>query len=402
MNSFFGNFFLWFIYTPILFTLKILLFFVPKVQERLRFEKLNSLEVGAKSFKVQGITADLCFEFSSEGEYQQVAGLVDDALKMGKKIELVFFSPSVEKTIVELYKKYPEQIRYFRYPILSVSFSSWISSQTLVLVRYDLFPEFLIWSLGKGRTLKFVWVSFKKERLSQKGVSLFKKAFLNQASVIVYSSEAEEKLGKSLGFKGVTYDFRMEQIKRRLEKREEKFSLIFPEYQELKNKFELYPRQKRLILGNAWPIDLDLLQGLPSDIYVLIVPHKLDQDIISQMKTKISNSGLTSVTLLEKKGVLCELYADFGKAYVGGGFGVSVHSLLEPLVSGSDHLSVGPIHQRSTEFDLAHEYGELKEVRNSQEFQKWLLEVIPERREHAKLKTQIALYPEFRKDILSC
>lgn len=411
-----GNLFLWLIYLPILTLLKCLFFFFPKVQSRLEFEHKNKTEAGSRSFRREGIKADLCFEFSSEGEYQQVASLIEDALLMGKKLELVFFSPSVEKTILELFQRFPNQIRYLRYPILSLSFSSWISSSTLILVRYDLFPEFLIWAMKRGRRLKFVWVTFKKERVSRKSVSLFKRAFITRSDFTVFATEADYELGKQFGANGVVYDFRMEQIKRRIDLRFNKFEKVFPQYPELKNLMEPFPRNKRLILGNAWPVDLGLLKNLPADIFLVIVPHQLKPEIIDEMMASLTSLDRTpailsdqsefvaqgQTILVNKKGILCELYADFGKAYVGGGFGVSVHSLLEPLVAGCENLSCGPVNHRSTEFDLAQSYGCLTEVKTPQDFDHWLAEDISKLRLHDKLKSQVAAYPKFQKEILSC
>lgn len=411
-----GLIFQWCFYFPVLVLLRSLFFFVPKVRERYRFERKNKTDAGCQSFKKDQIKADLCFEFSSEGEYQQVASLIEDALGKGKRIELVFFSPSVEKTMMDLFLRFPLQVRYLRYPILDLTFSSWVTSKNLVLVRYDLFPEFLIWTLRPGRTLKFVWVTFKKERMKKSFVPLLKRAFLLRSDFTVFASEQDYDLGKKLGFHGVAYDFRMEQIHRRLEKRLEKFSRLFPLFPDFQAIVATFPRTKRLILGNAWPSDLFLVQNIDPASFLVIVPHKLDQPIISAMTDALIRMGrkpvyITDQTLilepsltyiLVKKGILCELYPDFGKAYVGGGFGVSVHSLLEPLVAGCEHLSCGPANYRSTEFDLAQHYGHLQEVKNNQEFLSWLAEDISSNKLHDSIKTQLEAYDQFSKEILSC
>lgn len=416
MKWYLANAFMWLIYFPILYTLKWLFFFIPKVRSRMEFELKNKTEEGCRSFKKDGIQADLCFEFSSEGEFQQVASLIDDALQAQKHLELVFFSPSVEKTIVDLHRRNPKLIRYLRYPILGLTFSSWITSSTLLLVRYDFFPEFLIWSLKPGRKLKMIWITFKKERAKGKSLSAYKLAFLMRSDFTVFATEADYKEGQELGMKGTIYDFRMEQIKRRMEKREEKFNKFFPQYHGLKKVIDQYPRHKRLILGNAWPLDLFLLKDLPSDVLVVIVPHQLKPEIFEEMNQKLQGMGRNpemisdrtiegptgSTIVVNKKGILCELYSDFGFAYVGGGFGVSVHSILEPLVSGSQHISCGPVNHRSTEFDLAQSYGSMKEVKNNQEFLKWISEDISGFKVHDRLRTQIEAYPVFQKEVLSC
>jgi hypothetical protein len=149
---------------------------------------------------------------------------------------------------------------------------------------------------------------------------------------------------------------------------------------------------------------------------VVIVPHQLKPEIFEEMIHKLAITGRSaemisdmtikgpfgSTILVNKKGILCELYSDFGMAYVGGGFGVSVHSILEPLVAGSEHISCGPVNHRSTEFDLAQSFGSMKEVKTNQEFLNWASEDISGFKVHDRLRTQIESYPVFQKEVLSC
>lgn len=410
---------LWLIYFPVLKLIHLLSCWVPAVRVRSRFEKKNKSELQCRSFKLDLIEADYCFEFSSEGEYQQVASLIEDALLQDKKIELVFFSASVEKAILELAHKYPHNIRYLRYPLVRFnpwhSFSGWISSRQLILVRYDLFPEFLVWSLQAQNKLHMLWVTFKKERARGKNISWIKLTFLKQAEKIIFASAEDLKLGKKLGLDGELYDFRMEQIRRRVTQKEDKFKLHFSQYQNLKQLWENYPRHKRLIIGNGWPSDLFLFKQLPADVFVMVVPHKLDAEILKAFRDgffelkrtveEISDQSVlisANTIILNKKGVLCELYADFGKAYVGGGFEGSIHSVLEPLVAGSDQLACGPEHDRSTEYDLAISLGDMTEVKTAQDFSTWLESIVSPRSEKSQLDEMILNYPECSRGILSC
>ncbi len=354
-------------------------------------KKKNKFEWLSHSFTETAQVADICFEFSSEGEYQQVAPLIDDALKMKKKIELVFFSYSVEKTIMRLASNHPDQIRYLRYPFLRLfpgvqrrCFSSWVTAKTLVLVRYDLFPEFLLWSLNPKHSLKMVWVSFKKERTQGGTPSWWKRFFLKQAKMIIYAGAQDLEMGSQIGYSGTFYDFRLEQIRRRVEMRDEKLNKNFHLYPNLKSFIE--KEQIKLILGNAWPSDLFLLSGLPKDLFIMIVPHKLSPNMILEFHQKLKELGRevteineetsvlssSSTFLLNKKGILCELYSDFHHAYVGGGFEGSIHSVLEPLVAGSSKIACGPGHHRSTEFDIAHSCGAISEIKTPEQFALWI------------------------------
>ncbi|MFA5583750.1 MAG: hypothetical protein WDA09_06010 [Bacteriovoracaceae bacterium] len=390
------------------------IFWIPEIVIRKRFELKNKKEIGCKSFKEDGISADMCFEFSSEGEFAQINSLVEDALKVGKKIELVMFSPSVEKQVMGLYEKYPEQIRYLRYPILTYAFwsrpqcfSQWVSSSVLYLVRYDFFPEFLFWA-RKGHTLKLLWLSFKKSRLKNKQISFLKRMFLLQSKLNVFATQEDLDYVSPLGVTGIVYDFRMEQIFRRNQNRKEKFSDVFKNYEALINHLKKTPSQ--LILGNAWLADIHLLEKLPEPTSVLIVPHQLDESNLASFQVELEKLGFVTqlvddetseftgnVLILNKKGVLCELYADFSHAYVGGGFGVSVHSILEPLVNGVPHISCGPVNHRSTEFDVAESYQVLTVVHNAMDFAKWL-----EQENGKGMSFDSSQYELYRKEVIGC
>lgn len=390
-------------------------FWIPEVVERRKFELKNKKEKGSKSFKKDGFKADLCFEFSSEGELAQVSSLIEDALSMGKRIELVLFSPSVEKQVLALYEKFPEQIRYLRYPILTFNyfsqtqyFSNWVSSSVLYLVRYDFFPEFLCWAHKKENSLKLLWLTFKKTRLKNKELSFMKRKFLAASSLNVFATTKDLEFAQKYQSSGIVYDFRMEQIYRRKLNREEKFSKTFPQYSTMLEHLKKSP--KSLIFGNAWVSDLHLLESITDDFSILIVPHLLDTKNLREINLALDKLGLDSqviddetiefnapILILNKKGVLCELYSDFTHAYVGGGFGVSVHSLLEPLVGGVSNISCGPVNHRSTEFDVAQSFNVLKEVHNHHDFSSWLLS------SNTKgMSFDSSQYQNYRKEVIGC
>lgn len=391
------------------------LFWIPEVVERKKFELKNKKSHGSQSFKKSGIKADLCFEFSSEGEFAQVHSLIEDALKEGRKLELVFFSPSVEKQIISLYESYPDQIRYLRYPLVSFNFFSktqcftqWVTSSVLYLVRYDFFPEFLFWAQKKNHELKLIWLSFKKTRLKNKELSFIKKKFLSSSALNVFATAEDKKFAENYQFSGMVYDFRMEQIYRRKLQRENKLARLLPHYPLLINHLRL--STKNFILGNSWVSDLHLLQGLAEGVSLLIVPHQLDNANLVRFSLELDKLGLDSqvidesssefnapILILNQKGVLCELYSDFSHAYVGGGFGVSVHSLLEPLVGGVPNISCGPINHRSSEFDVAKSYKLLQEVHNHHELNSWLLT-----HNESGLNFDSSQYLNYRKEVIGC
>lgn len=242
-----------------------------------------------------------------------------------------------------------------------------------------------------------------------------KRLFFSRAQSLVFATKLDQEFARNHHWKGSVYDFRMEQIRRRLEKREEKFAKVFPNYSQLQTILSQYPKQRRLIFANCWPSDLILLETIPDDVFILVVPHKLDQGVLTafeQHLTKLGREPLimgaqtalpqtSNTIILNMKGVLCELYADFGKSYVGGGFGASIHSILEPLVAGCEQISCGPKHLRSTEYDHGVALGELHELRTAKDFSQWLASRPLEKRK-TRLSSIFQHYEQAREDVLSC
>jgi hypothetical protein len=144
-------------------------------------------------------------------------------------------------------------------------------------------------------------VTFKKERLNGARVSFYKKAFLKKSHFIAYASESDFEMGRIMSKNSCSYDFRMEQIRRRLTYKKEKFSRLFTDYEKYKSFIETFPRDKRLIFGNVWSEDFFLLENAPSDTLIVIVPHQLSEGNIKLMidQLPITNYQINLYTILE-------------------------------------------------------------------------------------------------------
>ncbi len=363
---------------------------VPFVKKRLNFERKNFAEASSK----RHTSSDYCFEISSEGELEQVRPLLQAVLSAGKKIEILYSSPSVESKCQKIYTDYPELVRTMRMPLMSsfavdfLYFRSiwfWVQSPVIVFCRYDFFPELLMLKLfGK----KFVLISgaFKK-------MSWYKEESFKFFDVVVAATEIEKvKFTKLLGDKARIYncDFRVPRIAERFIHAEETLSKktsIAPYIEKLKS---LKPDEK-IILGSAWASDLEILKNInlinkvkSGKLHLLIAPHKLDDEFSSTLKlfcqdifgieaVEIVNERTpykgSPVVILQMGGILCELYSLFKATYVGGGYERSIHSVLEPYFS-NNMVVTGPIIHRSTEFDLASEItpDEIHVLKNPESF----------------------------------
>ncbi|MCO4755829.1 MAG: hypothetical protein KC478_15210 [Bacteriovoracaceae bacterium] len=358
------------------------------IRERLLFEKTNISDQSSRSFKPDDIEADLCFEVSSEGELEQVRPVLMHALSLGQTVELIFSSDSVQKQCTSLAQNYPEQLRILRYPLLSYfparAWSDpikWISAKKLFLCRYDFFPELLRY--GRKDDVEFILLSASLKSYGNKGA--LSKAFYN----FVYNSFDKIVTATDLDLqrfqdyfntsseRAQSFDFRPLAIDARQINAEAVLSEKFPNYTEFKELISSYEKRHRLIFGSFWAYELPAFsQGYDFDKNLLcLAPHKLDTDSIEEIKNglreKFPNSPVYEWSsdesanklvldrfnqspgpiIINLKGVLCELYTLFGGAFVGGGHGISVHSLLEPFM-GECAVYCGPKVHRSTEYDL--------------------------------------------------
>jgi 3-deoxy-D-manno-octulosonic-acid transferase len=130
---------------------------------------------------------------------------------------------------------------------------------------------------------------------------------------------------------------------------------------------------------------------------MILVPHEPTPDHLSQLERQLANHGLIgvrlsqidmekekeektssvspSVLLVDRVGVLANLYSVGQVALVGGGFGPGVHNVLEAAVHGVPVL-VGPRFHNSPEAMELAESGLLTPVLNIEECQQKLFALL--------------------------
>lgn len=123
-----------------------------------------------------------------------------------------------------------------------------------------------------------------------------------------------------------------------------------------------------LVAGSTWPADEDQL--LPafaevenSDLRLILAPHEPTGATLGRIERSLDGLSLTHarlgdeeqarassrVLLVDRVGILGDLYALADIAFVGGGFGTSgLHSVLEPAAFGKPVI-FGPNHENSRE-----------------------------------------------------
>jgi 3-deoxy-D-manno-octulosonic-acid transferase len=380
--------FLVLIFAPLLSSLK----------KRLNFEKQNVVDPLSAPWGDRE-SADVAFEVSSEGEFEQVLPLLNVCLENGQKVELFYSSPSLEIKTRRFAQKYPKQVRRMRMPLLACfpwpifggqNFFKMVTAKKLILCRYDFYPELLIY--GSRKDVEFMLVSATLKG-KEKGLGTlyydYFKALFHLFDLILTATEVDEQRFKALGLEGekiLPFDLRVLQIKERVQKSEETLSK-FSTMTLLRSFIESQKKEKRVLMGSCWPKEMSVFSdaGLLEKIsqkklLFLLAPHKLDRAFLLELKNSFEkysgqkeNIPFYFIDLREGKenwdlflnkwekkpgpvvlttpAVLLEMYTFFHNVFVGGGHGRSIHSVLEPFLAGAQ-VFCGPKTYRSTEFDL--------------------------------------------------
>jgi len=335
-----------------------LFFFNPKYQERLKLELRYSFYQNQSNY-------DYTFEISSVGELEQVHDLIVHYLNKQKKVHLIFFSPSVESNCSKLKLEF-KNLDLSCYPILSYRpFHFKIKTRYLLMVRYDFYPE-IIANLKKTKG-----VLFSATHKSLKSTSLKRSYYLwaIKKFSLIFTPNNFEKGQLEKDFESIirVADLRKNRILHRQKESYESIHKIWPAFDLFRNYLEK-SRMNKIIFGSYWPEDYSVLSQFDwneSKAIVAVFPHNLGQSGLDQKEAfliteKTSRAELEEminehrqkggIWLFEIKGILCEMYSYFDSAYIGGGFGDSIHSLMEPHLA-SCFVYSGPNNKRSTEKD---------------------------------------------------
>jgi 3-deoxy-D-manno-octulosonic-acid transferase len=155
---------------------------------------------------------------------------------------------------------------------------------------------------------------------------------------------------------------------------------------------------KCLVAGSTWPADEQMLYRLLerpefSHLKLMIVPHSIDSNHLEEIRDHcpfpivrytdlqriysglgasndfLAKASAGRVMVVDTIGMLSRLYRYGRYAYVGGGFGLGIHNLLEAAVHGRV-VFFGPNHERFVESEGLIQAGGGFEVKNADELTK--------------------------------
>ena len=241
----------------------------------------------------------------------------------------------------------------------------------LVFSKLDVWPSLVEEASALGVRLALISATLppQSSRLRGFGPALLRDAYARLDAVGAISAEDAERLA-TLGCRPssieVTGDTRYDQVWARARFAEADGSIGAP----------FRSTRPTLVAGSTWPADHQRLlpailrarAGAPG-LRIIIAPHEPDADAIARLESWASSSGLEArrlshpfardadVIIVDRVGVLGDLYALADFAFVGGGFhSAGLHSVLEPAAFGAP-VAFGPMHINSREAGLLEREG---------------------------------------------
>ncbi len=275
------------------------------------------------------------FHVSSLGEFEQARPVIESihALAPGTEVVLSFFSPSG----YEIRKNYPLAKVFYLPADLPGNARLWVKEvkpDLAVFVKYDLWPGYLR-ALVQAE-IPFVLISalFKPGRRLQSWSTPPTIGLLKKSRQIFLQQEAYAEPLRRLGFHNIRVagDTRLDRV------------LTLPE--EARKQIPQRLREAGtfdLVAGSTWPEDekrlIPAIEAL--GLRVIIAPHDIAEPNLERLINLLpahairyssmrSQDAGARIIVLDTIGMLSILYSLGDVAFVGGGFGRSIHNILEP------------------------------------------------------------------------
>lgn len=308
----------------------------------------------------------LWFHAASLGEFEQARPIIESIRKNSpqEKILLTFFSPSG----YEVRKNYDcaDIICYLPLdtPTNASRFLKLINIKKAYFIKYEFWWNYLHLLQQKNVPTYSVSSIFREEQIFFKWYGNQYKRVLRCFTHFFVQNEKSRQLLATLGITNVTItgDTRFDRVKQIQEQ-----AKVLPVVEQ----FIGSTPTKVFIAGSSWQPDEDIFFRYFAEHpewKLIIAPHVIGADHLKEIEGKLEKYGmkteyyknLENVEMLEKPesqrsaliincfGLLSSIYRYGDVTYVGGGFGVGIHNVLEAAVWGKP-VFFGPNNQRFQE-----------------------------------------------------
>ncbi|MDD6210807.1 MAG: glycosyltransferase N-terminal domain-containing protein [Bacteroidales bacterium] len=280
---------------------------------------------------------------SSLGEFEQGRPVMEAIRESypNAKILLTFFSPSG----YEVRKNYPgaDIICYLPFDTEknATRFVELVNPKIVIFIKYDLWPNYLNAVAARNIPAYLVSAIFRKSQLFFKPYGKWYRSVLTCFSRIFVQDETSVELLKSIQINHVEKcgDTRFDRVKA-ICRQAKSLPLV-----------EAFLNDDSFVIvaGSTWPADEDLI--LPyflnnKNIKLILAPHEIHEEHLKFIEDQIGPSSIrysqyTGINkdecrclIMDCFGLLSSVYRYGNIAYIGGGFGVGIHNILEAAVYG--------------------------------------------------------------------
>lgn len=322
------------------FAIKIASLFNKKAKLWVNGRKNLFLNINSKINQKERI---IWFHASSLGEFEQGRPVMEKIKKTFPhyKILLTFFSPSG----YEIRKNYEGADYIFYLPSDTKKnanlFVNIVKPEMVFFIKYEFWYNYIDCLKKSNIPVYFFSVIFRKEQHFFKWYGGWFRKKLQKINWLFVQNNISLELLKNICITDASIcgDTRFDRVFEVTQNRKE-FPLIE----------QFCDKHKVILAGSSWPADEDILieyiNSSPPEIKFIIAPHEVHKEHIESIIQKLNTpflkySEISETAIIGKKlliidciGILLHLYQYTSFAYIGGGFGKSIHNILEAATFG--------------------------------------------------------------------
>ncbi|MBR5855075.1 MAG: 3-deoxy-D-manno-octulosonic acid transferase [Paludibacteraceae bacterium] len=333
---------------------------------------------------------------ASVGEFEQARPIIErlHSELPFRKVLLTFFSPSG----YELRKDYPlvDKVTYLPFATKrnAKQLVEMLPLEAVIMVKYEFWPAYLKELEVKKVPTYLISAIFRPAQLFFKPWGKGYLRLLHAFKHIFVQDQASADLLIKHGVKqvGVAGDTRFDRV---TEVRKQAKDLPVVEG-------FVTGAERVIVAGSTWPKDEEMLARYMAEregVKLVLVPHEIDAEHLHRIfqlfegryvrYTEATPQSVSKcrVLLVDTIGVLSSIYRYGHVAYIGGGFGVSIHNTLEAAVYGMP-VVFGPTWKKFREAHGLLKAGAAITVKNYREFAQALDTALANKQQMGKAATE--------------
>ena len=333
----------------------------PRLRTYFRVRQGMFAELGKTVAETNENSPRIWIHAASAGEFEQARPIIA-AIKKTRPEALIFISFQSDSGY-DVYRNYSDAEAVFYHPVdtrkNAEKTAALIMPDVVMVMRYDFWPNHLYAAKKGGAALVLAAAVLQENSVYLKPLAgyFYRYVFSLFDFIFTVSDEDQKRFAETFGRSDALRagDPRFDQALRRSRNTER-----------ISHLEKYYTASTLLVAGSTWEKDETLLlkayASLAGQISMILVPHDVSAGNIARLEKQLASAGIPyekhsslpgdftaeKVLVIDRLGLLAELYGLAEIAYVGGGFGINVHNTIEPAVYGIPVL-FGPNHHNSPE-----------------------------------------------------